>query len=314
MKSEWFFKIMGQEFGPHSSAEMKHFAIMGRITPGTLVRKGRDGKWTDAAKVQGLLDSQSAANKTPPPVVSPASLTPPPIPSVPANNSKRRKMVLSFAVGLGVSLVAVALIAVKYFRPVLPPLCRTNKSYRNQKSQSRILRGFSSGTGFLVSDGLLATNRHVLATEFIEDLEIEFPSAGVAARGPFKATLVYDDPKRDLAFLKVDTKLKPLPIADDFAFQKGQDVIVIGSPGAADVSLENAVSKGVVSTEITIGGETYRQLGISINPGNSGGPVLHSSGSVIGIVTLKAKEQEGLAFCIPFNELRRINDGRSTNQ
>jgi hypothetical protein len=91
----------------------------------------------------------------------------------------------------------------------------------------------------------------------------------------------------------------------NFAFQKGQDVIVIGSPGvAADVSLENAVSKGVVSTETTIDGETYRQLGISINPGNSGGPVIDGSGDVIGVVTLKAKEQEGLAFCIPFNELR----------
>ena len=63
--------------------------------------------------------------------------------------------------------------------------------------------------------------------------------------------------------------------------------------------MQNAISKGVMSTETVINDEPYYQLGISVNPGNSGGPVFDSAGDVVGVVTLKATKQEGLAFCIP---------------
>ncbi len=80
---------------------------------------------------------------------------------------------------------------------------------------------------------------------------------------------------------------------------------MIGSPGVRnDLILKNAISKGVMSTEATINGVPYFQLGISINPGNSGGPVLDTSGDVIGVVTLKAANKEGLGFCIPFAQLK----------
>ncbi|HIH16158.1 MAG TPA: trypsin-like serine protease, partial [Candidatus Diapherotrites archaeon] len=40
------------------------------------------------------------------------------------------------------------------------------------------------------------------------------------------------------------------------------------------------------------------------NPGNSGGPLVNKAGELIGINTLKVKDQESLGFAIPSNFAR----------
>jgi S1-C subfamily serine protease len=163
----------------------------------------------------------------------------------------------------------------------------------------------SSGTGFLVAPGLVATNAHVIDDEFIPDLEVRFVSADEKHNAPLKAELLYDDPERDLAFLAVKTDLKPLRVAGTYAFRKGEDITVIGNPGFGDGQvLENAISRGVMSTKTQIEGRNFYQLGIAINPGNSGGPVFDSSGRVIGVATLKASKQEATGFSIPIEDLQ----------
>ena len=162
----------------------------------------------------------------------------------------------------------------------------------------------SSGSGFVARPGLIATNKHVIADEFLRDLSVYFPSMPEDKRGPYSVSLRYEDPKRDIAMLDVSAKVTPLNISPTYSFRRGQDVIVIGSPGASnDVILENAVCRGVMSTEIVVNGEKYIQIGAAINPGNSGGPVLNLFGEVIGIVTLKASKKEGIGFCIPIDHL-----------
>ncbi|MDR0870496.1 MAG: trypsin-like peptidase domain-containing protein [Planctomycetaceae bacterium] len=163
-----------------------------------------------------------------------------------------------------------------------------------------------SGSGFVVLPGILVTNYHVIGSEFINELEIFFPSEEGGKHGPFNAELLYCNDDRDIAFLKLNTKEhKPLAIVDDYRFRRGQDVIAIGSPGRGDGEvLENAVSKGVLSSQTKMDGCDYYQLSIAVNPGNSGGPVFNDEGFVIGVVTLKSTETEAMAFCIPPNELR----------
>ena len=163
----------------------------------------------------------------------------------------------------------------------------------------------SSGTGFLVGPGLLATNAHVIDDEFISDLEVRFVSADESHKAALKAELLYEDPERDLAFLAVKTDLKPLRVAKSYIFRKGEDVTVIGNPGIGDGQvLENAISRGVMSTKTQIENRNFYQLGIAINPGNSGGPVFDSSGRVIGVATLKAAKQEATGFSIPIEDLQ----------
>lgn len=171
----------------------------------------------------------------------------------------------------------------------------------------------SSGTGFLIAPDILVTNKHVLSHELIDLVEVYFPSAKATDQGPFRPTLLVEDEKQDLSVLRVKTSLKPVTLARNYQFRRGQEITVIGSPGlGGGALLQNAVSRGVMSTEITIHGLPYYQLGISINPGNSGGPAFDSDAQVIGVVTLKASEKEGLGFCIPVAEVRRLRDRLQT--
>lgn len=159
----------------------------------------------------------------------------------------------------------------------------------------------SSGSGFVVLEGIIATNSHVISSEEIDKLDVLFPSETGARKGPFKAKLLYEDPDRDLAFLEITSKAHtPLPIVQNYTFRRAQDVVAIGSPGRGDGNvLENAVSKGILSTQTEVDGHRYYQLNIAINVGNSGGPIFDNYGEVLGVVTLKAAKAEAVAYCIP---------------
>ena len=161
------------------------------------------------------------------------------------------------------------------------------------------------GTGFVIKRGIVATNAHVIEDEILSGLEIRFPSASKGRQGPLAAQLLYEDRKRDIAFLAVKTDLPPLELAPNYTFQKGEDVTVIGNPGLGDeIVLENAISRGVMSAKTVIEGMNYYQMNIAINAGNSGGPVFDSAGRVIGVATLKSNKTEAMGFCIPVEELK----------
>ena len=183
-----------------------------------------------------------------------------------------------------------------------PKALGTEEIARRCDSAIGILKGrHASGTGFLVAPGLLATNSHVVSLERIENIRVTFPAA---RRGPLTAELIFEDPHRDLALLTVPTDLSPLEIDPSYQFRRGQEMTVIGNPGIGNkLVLENAVSRGVMSTTAVIEGQSFYQLSIAINPGNSGGPVIDSTGRVIGVATLKAARLEATAFCIPANDL-----------
>jgi S1-C subfamily serine protease len=164
------------------------------------------------------------------------------------------------------------------------------------------------GSGFVIREGMIATNRHVIEKQLISQLQIHFPSAPMDQRGPLPAELIYVDPVRDLAFLKVPTPIAALTTLPTHTFRRGQEVIAIGSPGVfasspEQMTLQNAVSQGVVSTEAIYQGEHYYQLSIAVNHGNSGGPVFDMTGNVIGVVTLGDPDKDGLAFCITPQDL-----------
>ncbi len=223
---------------------------------------------------KGSTPSSPAASHASPPSSVTASSTPPPAsPAVPAAKG---------APGTTAEIVA-----------------------RCEPSVALIKGHASSGTGFVVKPGVVATNAHVIDGEFISNLEIRFPSAPEGKQGPFPAELLFEDGRRDLAFLGVASDHSALEIAPAYSFVKGEDVMVIGNPGLGDdVVLENAVTRGVMSSKAVLEGMTYLQLSMAVNPGNSGGPVFDSSGRVIGVVTLKSMKAEALAFCVPVEDLQ----------
>ena len=173
-----------------------------------------------------------------------------------------------------------------------------------------ILQGRNgSGSGFLVEAGLLATNRHVIEGEIVDQIRVQWPDAGRQYQGSYSLTLVYEDPVIDLALLEIDVKLPPLALALDARPARGQEIMCIGSPGVGGGQmLNNAIGRGLLGTSTIIDGQTYLQLDLAVNPGNSGGPVFNMDGKVIGVVTLKAANLSGVGFCLPAESLKTCLD------
>ena len=168
------------------------------------------------------------------------------------------------------------------------------------KSAVTIETAYSYGSGFFCSsDGYIITNYHVI--DGYEQVKVTM-NAGMS----FTAKVVRVDSDRDLALLKVEVSGFPcLPFANSDLILLGDDVVARGTP--EDKSLNQTVTKGIISGTRLIEGKKFIQTDVSINPGNSGGPLINKSGEVIGIVTAKlmGDNVEGLGFAIPVNDVQQ---------
>jgi hypothetical protein len=61
MATEWFCKIMGEEWGPMSAQELIAVARRGRLTRDDNVKRGDQGTWVRAEVVRGLFNSPPIA-------------------------------------------------------------------------------------------------------------------------------------------------------------------------------------------------------------------------------------------------------------
>jgi len=119
---------------------------------------------------------------------------------------------------------------------------------------------------------------------------------------------------KDIAIIKVDeTGLPTVTLGDSSKVQVGDTAFIIGYPTIGFVEnffqpesiLEPTVTQGVISAKKTLktGIETF-QTDAAINHGNSGGPAYNDDGEVIGIATLGAGPETGIAnimFLMPIN-------------
>jgi serine protease Do len=133
----------------------------------------------------------------------------------------------------------------------------------------------------------------------------------------FKASLMGNDPRKDIALVYFDTK-EPMPIADlgdSNTLEVGDLVLAIGNP----LGFESSVTMGIVSAlgrrgprDQAVSAYTdYIQTDASINQGNSGGALVNVRGEVIGINTWIAAPSGGnvgLGFAIPINNAKKAID------
>lgn len=61
MATEWYCRIMGDEWGPMSAMELIAVARWGRLTRDDTVRRGTDGTWVRAELVRGLFNAPPVA-------------------------------------------------------------------------------------------------------------------------------------------------------------------------------------------------------------------------------------------------------------
>jgi len=161
----------------------------------------------------------------------------------------------------------------------------------------------SLGSGVIISpDGYILTNNHVVK----DANEIKIRLYG--SKEDFDAKLVGQDPKIDLALLKIEAKGE-LPYAvmgDSDSLEVGDWVIAIGNP----FGLSHTVTKGIVSAKGRVIGsgpyDDFIQTDAPINFGNSGGPLFNLKGEIVGINTAIISGGQGIGFAIPINMAKTL--------
>ncbi len=177
------------------------------------------------------------------------------------------------------------------------------------------------GSGFVIDlEGNIGTNYHVVRNEKYHTVTFFVRQGNTVERKKIEdVELVALNPLNDLAILRVDpdkakeagVTLKPLPLARPYSVEPGDPVFAIGNPGMGSQILEQSVSEGIVSsTGRNFNDLLFIQTTAAVNPGNSGGPLLNVDGEVIGVVTLKAIFQEGIAFASPIRYLLDFLENR----
>lgn len=162
-----------------------------------------------------------------------------------------------------------------------------------KKAEKKSILFKSGGTGFLVDGkGYLITNAHIIRNS--KNIVV------INNRGEeFDAVVLRTDNAKDIAILKIEDKsFKPIATLP-YGISKtvsdvAEPIYTLGYPRNDIV-----YSEGYLSARTGFNGDTLScQLGIAANRGNSGGPIFNHDGEVIGILSTKETESEGVAFAI----------------
>jgi serine protease Do len=149
-----------------------------------------------------------------------------------------------------------------------------------------------SGSGFFVTEHRLLTSEHITCGQD-EPLTVEMADG---TKG--EAHVVTADERLDLAVLETSLTGTPLPSASAGSLSSGDTVMAAGAP----VGLDRSFNVGTVSnTRRIMLGLCYVQIDARINKGNSGGPLVDSKGNVVGVVSMKQNQAEGIAFATPID-------------
>ena len=169
------------------------------------------------------------------------------------------------------------------------------------------------GSGFVVSsDGLVVTNRHVVA-----DTEARY-SVVFADGTVAEAEVLARDPQLDIAVLKVsvpDTESLPfLTFGNSDELKLGQTVIAIGNAlaefqNSVSVGVVSGLSRSIVASDERGRSETLNQViqtDAAINPGNSGGPLLNTQGEVVGVNVATSRGADNIGFALPSKVVEQV--------
>jgi len=165
----------------------------------------------------------------------------------------------------------------------------------------------SLGSGAIVrADGVIITNHHNI--ENMSDITVQ-----LADRREFPATVLLDDPRSDLAVLKIDTKGERLPVLaidDQEQLEVGDLVLALGNPFGVGQTVTNGIVSALARTDVGAAEfGSYIQTDAAINPGNSGGPLVDMDGDLIGVNTFiisRSGSSSGVGFAIPAAVVRQV--------
>jgi S1-C subfamily serine protease len=150
-------------------------------------------------------------------------------------------------------------------------------------------KGVGAGT-IWHPEGLILTNAHVVGRRA---LHVALPDGR-----KLKAQVAAHDASRDIAALSVEaTGLPTIELGDSRSLRPGQWVLALGHPWG----VAGAVTAGVVAgvgrdlPEMPRSDREWIAVSLHLRPGHSGGPLVDDQGRLVGMNTMMAGPDVGLA-------------------
>ena len=153
------------------------------------------------------------------------------------------------------------------------------------------------GSGFVISDHFILTNRHVIETcLYQKGFEIRISNAAI---GELHCEVVHSDPGKDLALLYCpdlnlhQSGISPLQLSTQ-SLLPGMQIFSFGYPMSHTEETALFVNGNVSGSKRKLYNHSMAVLNCSLNSGNSGGPVLSwvdGEVRVVGIATQKHFKQ-----------------------
>lgn len=153
----------------------------------------------------------------------------------------------------------------------------------------------ATGSGIMIGrDGYILTNDHVTRGGCFFAVRIEDDEQIYKTNEIIKYNTVLD-----LAVIRIDRRLDPLPLYQGGKLARGQKVVAIGSP----LGMFNSVSDGIISGFRQIDSVDMIQFTAPISHGSSGGALLNMKGEIIGISTAGIDKGQNLNLAVNYKDI-----------
>jgi len=172
--------------------------------------------------------------------------------------------------------------------------------------------GTQLGSGWVVSDGVVVTNAHVVAGG-------EGATVQTQQEETVSAQVVRFNPRMDVAILRLSDSVSAPPLRlETEDKERGQPGATLGYPGDANGRLD-ADGAAVQDRYVAVGKDIYGQDDVSrevyelradVTQGESGGPFVLPNGSVAGVVFAASTTDAGRGFALTGAEVAgEIDEG-----
>lgn len=151
---------------------------------------------------------------------------------------------------------------------------------------------FGLGSGFVLPDGVVVTNRHVIE----QPREVTISTWDGRSLPAEVAGLAQDT---DLALLRLEDP-SGLPVAElrSEPVRRGEEVLAVGYPGGGPATVTPGRVLGTVDGTVLGEPAEVIRVAVEITQGSSGGPLVDGTGRVVGVM-FAIEVDAGIGLAVP---------------